>query len=69
MRRQRFFTWCVKDPLDERKINYTCHYGDELKEFTSEDLMPHYMLTWLRECAMIDKVELVNNEWYVELSE
>ena len=69
MKRQRFFTWCVKDPLDERKINYTCRCGDELKKFTSEDSIPHYMLIWLKESAMIDSVQLINNEWYVELSE
>lgn len=74
MRRQRFIDWCNEDPTDERKINYTCYIDGEFKTFTSEDDIPVIggggaTLTWLRECAMVDSVQLINNEWYIELSE
>lgn len=68
-RRQRFYNWCKKDPDDERKINYTCHFGDEVDQFTSEDTKPYWVMEWLRNEAMIDNLELIDNEWYVELSE
>lgn len=68
-RRQRFQKWCAKDPDDKRKINYLCHIGDEVDQFTSEDTKSFWIMEWLRNEAMIDSVELVDNEWYVELSE
>ena len=73
-KRQRFVDWCNEDPTDERKINYTCYIGGRFYTFTSEDNMPIYeggvaTLRWLREEAMVDNVQLINNEWYIELSE
>ena len=65
----RFVTWCKKDVDDERKINYTlkAHDGKILK-FTSEEEQPHSMLNRVRN-SWIDKIELVNNEWFVTLYE
>ena len=68
-RRQRFKTWCAKDRDDTRKINYTCNIGGEIFQFTSEDTQPFHRLEWLREEAMIDNIDLVDNEWYVESSD
>jgi len=68
-RRERFQKWCAKDSKDDRKINYTCRIGDEIHQFTSEDSKSHLVLDWLRHEAMIDSVELVDNEWYVTLSD
>ena len=68
-RRMRFVTWCKKDVDDERKINYTLktHDGKILK-FTSEEVQPRSMLNIVRN-SWIDKIELVNNEWFVALYE
>lgn len=68
-RRMRFVTWCKKDVNDERKINYTLKtYDDKVLNFTSEEEQPRSMLIRLQN-AWIDKIELVNNEWFATLYE
>ena len=68
-RRISFFNWCRKDMNDERKINYKCNRATGYTEFSSEDYVEPNILFWLRNDAMVDKAELIDNEWYVELSE
>ena len=68
-RRMRFVTWCKKDVNDERKINYTLKtYDDKVLNFTSEEEQPRSMLIRLQN-AWIDKIKLVNNEWFANLYE
>ena len=68
-RRMRFVTWCKKDVNDERKINYTLKtYDDKVLNFTSEEEQPRSMLIRLQN-AWIDKIKLVNNEWFATLYE
>lgn len=68
-RRMSFLTWCKKDVEDERKINYTLKtYENQVLKFTSEDEQPYSMLVRLRN-AWIDKIELINNEWFASLYE
>lgn len=68
-RRMRFVTWCKKDVNDERKINYTFKtYENEVLKFTSEEEQPRSMLIRLQN-AWIEKIELLNNEWFVTLYE
>ena len=68
-RRMRFVTWCKKDVNDERKIHYTLRtYDDNVLKFTSEEEQPRSMLNRVRN-SWIDKIELVNNEWFVTLYE
>ena len=65
----RFVTWCKKDVNDERKINYTLKtYDDKVLNFTSEEEQPRSMLIRLQN-AWIDKIKLVNNEWFATLYE
>ena len=68
-RRMRFVTWCKKDVNDERKINYTLKtYDYKVLNFTSEEEKPRSMLIRLQN-AWIDKIKLVNNEWFANLYE
>ena len=68
-RRMRYVTRCKKDVNDKRKINYTLKtYDYKVLNFTSEEEQPRSMLIRLQN-AWIDKIELVNNEWYVTLYE
>ena len=68
-RRMRFVTWCKKDVNDKRKINYTLKtYDDKVLNFTSEEEQTHSMLIRLQN-DWIDKIKLVNNEWFVTLYE
>ena len=65
----RFVTWCKKDVNDERKINYVLKTDDnEILRFTSEEEQPGSMLVRLQN-AWIEKIELINNEWFVTLYE
>lgn len=68
-RRISFFNWCRKDMNDERKINYKCNRAAGYTEFSSEEYVEQNILFWLRNDAMVDKAELIDNEWYVVLSE
>ena len=69
MKRMRFLTWCKKDINDERKINYTIKtYENEVIKFTSDEPQTNSMLRRLQE-MWIDKIELINNEWFVSLYE
>ena len=68
-RRMRFVTWCKKDVNDERKINYTLKtYDYKVLNFTSEEEQQRSMLIRLQN-AWIDKIKLVNNEWFANLYE
>lgn len=68
-RRMRFATWCKKDVNDERKINYTLKtYDNKILNFTSDEGQPQSMLIRLQN-AWIDKIELINNEWFATLYE
>ena len=68
-RRMRFVTWCKKDVNDKRKINYTLKtYDYKVLNFTSEEEQPRSMLIRLQN-AWIDKIKLVNNEWFATLYE
>lgn len=66
-----FKKWCALDPDDERKINYTLkgHWGfaEHEEHFTSEDTVEPITLTRVQN-SIIEKVELVNNEWFVVLN-
>ena len=65
----KFVTWCKKDVNDERKINYTLKtYDDKVLNFTSEEEQQRSMLIRLQN-AWIDKIKLVNNEWFANLYE
>ena len=65
----RFVTWCKKDVNDERKINYTLKtYDYKVLNFTSEEEQQRSMLIRLQN-AWIDKIKLVNNEWFANLYE
>ena len=65
-----FKKWCELDVNDERKINYILHKNGLKPEtfiFTSEEEQDGLMLHRLRN-SIIDKIELINNEWRVELT-
>lgn len=65
----RFVTWCKKDLNDERKINYTLKtYDGKTLKFTSDDDQPYSMLVRLQD-AWIEKIDLIDNEWYATLYE
>lgn len=65
----RFLTWCKRDIADERKINYTFRtYENEVLKFTSEEEQPGSLLVRLQN-AWVEKIELINNEWFVTLCE
>ena len=65
----RFGTWCKKDVNDERKINYTLKtYEGEILEFTSDDDQPLSMLSRLHD-SWVEKIVLVDNEWFATLYE
>lgn len=69
MRRMRFVSWCKKDINDERKIHYTLKtYDEKVLQFTSDDEQPYSMLVRLQN-AWIDKIELIDNEWFATLYE
>ena len=74
-RRKRFLTWCNEDPTDDRYIHYTVHMDGETIYCDSDTELPVYTkenvitMGWLRDYAMVDSVQLIDNEWYVELSE
>lgn len=65
-----FSKWCGLDPDDERKINYTLNGVWEGKEqeahFTSEDVVDGLMMYRVQK-STIEKIELVNNEWFAAL--
>ena len=65
-----FQRWCKLAPDDERKINYTLKGIWEGKKqearFTSEDNIDMMMLFRIQE-AKIEKIELLNDEWYATL--
>lgn len=68
-RRMRFVSWCKKDINDERKINYTLKtYDGKVLNFTSDEKQSCIMIFRLK-YAWIEKIELVNNEWFVTLYE
>lgn len=67
-RRQRFLTWAQKDTEDTRKINYEIHKDGEVYHYTSEDEVSRSFMIWLQRYAMIDSLELINNEWFIKLS-
>lgn len=72
-RRISFKNWCKKDPNDERLIHYTVHYWDGCtykftSDYTNDKEDVPVTIWWLSEHAMVDKVELIDNEWYIELS-
>ena len=68
-RRMRFVTWCRKDINDERKINYTFKtYDGKVLKFTSDEEQPYSMLGRLQD-AWIERIDLVNNEWFASLYE
>ena len=66
-----FRYWCRADRNDERKINYTLNHrsiGQGLKvyTFTSDDTIDA-PLFWDVQNSTIYKIELINDEWHVEL--
>lgn len=65
-----FVEWCKADPNDERKINYNVRGVWEGKEqiasFTSAETMESMWLFRLQN-SRIAKIQLVSDEWYVEL--
>jgi len=65
-----FKKWCLLDPDDERVINYTLSGIMEGKKqtlkFTSEEEMNGLMLFRIQR-SFIEKIELKNNEWFIEL--
>ena len=65
-----FQRWCALDPDDERKINYTLKGIWEGKEqeahFTSEDSVDGLMMYRVQK-STIEKIELINNEWFAVL--
>ncbi len=69
MKKMLFYDWCKKDIEDDRKINYKFKTRNgELKEFTSDDLIPYDMLKRLAN-SWIDTVKLVDNKWNVVVHE
>jgi len=71
-RRISFQNWCKKDIDDTRRINYTVNYENKIYKFTSDKTFEEaglpFGMWWLAEHAMVDSVELRNNEWYIVLS-
>lgn len=65
----KFIDWCKKDPNDNRKINYVFTEWDGTKQFfTSEDELTPSWIFRLQE-AYVQRIRLVGNEWYVQLTE
>jgi hypothetical protein len=66
-----FQEWCKLDNTDERKINYTLNYTQAMQpittNFTSEDEVDAMMMHRVQNSS-IEKIELINNEWFVILS-
>lgn len=64
--------WCALDTEDNRKIHYTLTYIHAMQpiteQFTSDDTMDGIYLNRLQR-SFIDKIELIDNEWYITLSE
>ena len=65
-----FQRWCKLDPTDDRKINYTLKGVWEGKEqeahFTSDDTVDLLMMHRVRN-SVIEKIEMINNEWFAIL--
>lgn len=65
-----FKKWCALDETDERKINYTLlgvwNNTEHEERFTSEDEVTPLMLFRVQN-SIIEKIELLNNEWHVTL--
>lgn len=65
-----FRDWCALDVEDDRKINYMLRGvwdGIEHEDhFTSEDTFESIMLFRLQN-SIIEKIECLNNEWYITL--
>lgn len=66
-----FAYWCRADRNDTRKIHYTLNHrsigqGLRVYTFTSDDKID-FSLFWDVQHSTIYKIELNNNEWYVEL--
>lgn len=65
-----FQRWCALDPDDERKIHYHLKGVWEGKEqeahFTSDDTFDLLMMHRIRN-SVIEKIELIDNEWYATL--
>ncbi len=66
-----FQDWCALDPDDERKINYHIkgiwNGVQQEAHFTSEDIVD-YMMLYRIQNARIEKIELINNEWFATLT-
>lgn len=57
-----FREWCAIDEDDERKIYYETSFGN----FTNEDWISNTKMEKVRK-AIIQKIDLINNEWHVTL--
>ena len=56
--------WCALDENDTRKIHYKTYFGD----FTSDDIVDIDTMTKIQD-AVIKTIDLINNEWHIELEE
>lgn len=67
---KNFQDWCKADITDERKINYTLKGywdGEDHEEhFTSDDEMGGLCIHRVVN-SNIEKLDLVNNEWFIVL--
>lgn len=65
-----FKEWCALDESDERKINYTLRgvwdRTEHTERFTSDDEVDLMMLFRVQN-SIIEKIELINNEWHATL--
>ena len=69
---KNFKEWCALDPDDSRKIHYTLTYIHAMQpvteQFTTDDVLDGIYLIRLQN-SFIDKIELIDNEWHITLSE
>ncbi|MBQ6803619.1 MAG: hypothetical protein IJP04_03085 [Clostridia bacterium] len=67
---KKYTYWCRADVNDTRKINYILRgmwgWEEHEEHFTSEDDVDCFMLHRVQS-SIITKLELINNEWFVEL--
>ena len=65
-----FQKWCAINPDDERKINYILKgiWEGKVQEahFSSDDEVDVMMMYRIQH-STIEKLELINDEWFVEL--
>ena len=62
----KYIDWCMEDPDDERKINYSLEVQGEVFDFTSESNVS-LSIMWALQASEIRNIGLIEGEWYADL--